>query len=261
MVTFDDLVSRLPADQRSIGAGRCYFGVPAAAAPELTVLDTMPPAPVAVSFLGGGEQAELVRAFTESPYAAVVESIDLGSSSYAPSRQRDHAAAVTALVEARLPQVQRLTLGVWDLFHNESGLHGHLGDITRLPNAMPSLENLALYGHFSLSEPLDLPRLRSFSVVLDDWTTGPNVPPLSQETVTRLLSSHLPTVEEIWLALTDYDDVPCRYRLPTALLEGTLTPRLTRLEVDAAALVDGEADRILSSRLARTARVDIDPGD
>jgi hypothetical protein len=256
--TFDEMVSRIPPDQRSVGDGHCYFGAPADRMRGLTALDAMPPRPVEVSFLGGGEQADLVRAFTESPYAAMVESINLGNSSYYLGRQLDYTAGVAALLDAHLPRVRRLALGVWDLFCNAHSIYGRLGDISRAPSAAPSLEVLELNGHFTLTGPLDLPTVRTLSVNLGDYVIGPDMPPLHQETVTHLLSSRMPAVEEIWLLLQNFAGGPYRYRLPAGFLDGAVAPSLACFEVDAAALDDGEADRIRTSRMARTtARVDI----
>lgn len=154
-----------------------------------------------------------------------------------------------------------MALGVTDPFTNAHEIHGHLGDLTeRLAAASATVQTLELYGHFALTRPLRLPRLRSLSVVLDDEVTGPNVPSLDPRTVTCLLTGDLPAVTDIWLALRSYDGDQIRYRLPALFLAGAGVPVLARFEVDAAALADGEAGRLRASPLSRRARVVIDPG-
>jgi truncated hemoglobin YjbI len=102
--TFDDLVARLPAGERAVDGRHCYFGVPAVDRHGFA----MPADPVGMSFLGGGEQADLVRAFTASPYAAMVEIAEVGNSSHLLGRDFELYGQFTLTAPLRLPTLHTL---------------------------------------------------------------------------------------------------------------------------------------------------------
>lgn len=87
---------------------------------------------------------------------------------------------------------------------------GNLGDITSMLQQMPNLEELHLYGNFSLSAPLLLERLKTLSVSTDSLYY--NIPQqVSNTTMQYLLGSqlgHLTTLELVFTALeTDEEDL------------------------------------------------------
>jgi hypothetical protein len=182
-------------------------------------------------FYLGANQYNLIESFTKSHYAKYVESLAIGDSSYGNGAGRDYSQIVKILAQGSFPGISILRLGVWELFSNSHCLYGTLGDISDLCRAMPNLEELWLYGSFSLLKPPVLKNLKKLYIELDDPITGINGGYISNETLCHLLSGHYPLLEELSAYLEIEDEEPRHeYTFPDAFLTGTSVPTLKKIE-------------------------------
>ncbi len=93
---------------------------------------------------------------------------------------------------------------------------------------------------------------------IDDPMTSLNDGPPDITTITALLSGNMPQPREASVDMSA--DLPRgvpRWRLPKVLLAGENVRHLDALELPGHVLADGEADRLLSSPLARRATITI----
>lgn len=265
VTTFEELLAEWPPRELSVqtGAGggiHCFVGVPADMGQGRVPFTTMPATPTGFSFLAGGGQAQLVAAFMASPYASSVESLEIGSSSYGLGRGGlDYGGCVRALSGADLPSLRQLHLGIFELFSNSHGAYGSIGDITSTLQGLPQLTQLGLHGLFTLTRPPALPHLRMLTLDIDDPVTGHDLGPPDARTVALLLSGTMPEVREIHI-LMSWPPPPgtAPWRLPPTFLRGENVPRLEHLSLPAQMLPDGETEALMSSPLARRARIDVE---
>lgn len=195
-----------------------------------------PAARVRVDFLAAPVQAELIAAFIDGPEALVVEELFIGTSQwYFKSYARedfpgyDMVEAVAALRGAYLPALRSLTLGDMEDLSGGLRMFGTVGEISHVFAAAPSLKYLGLHGNFTLDAPVRHDSLRTLEALFDNC--GVTGDPITQETFSALLSSSLPNLETLLLALTDGGDDD-DLNIPDAFLSPGHLPRLVDLELD-----------------------------
>jgi hypothetical protein len=216
------------------------------------VLAAVPQAPRSLCFVEAPDQAELVGALAASPEAATLEHLMIGTShDYARNRpiRYDMSAAVAALRGARWPALKHLSLGDMEQLFNGHAYYGKLGDVTHVFEAAPQLEELRLRGQFTLRGPVRHALLRDISVFVDD--IGVSGGPLSQDTVSRLLSSDLPALREICLSFDD-GDREADYVIPDGFFTGSRFPALTAFDMDC--LAPADAARLAAWKSERSRR-------
>jgi hypothetical protein len=215
-------------------------------------LEAVPGAPTSICFVEAPDQAELIAALAAGPEAATIDHLMIGTShDYAQKRAApyDMSAAVAALEGAQLPALRQLSLGDMELLFNGHAYYGRLGDVTHVFAVAPLLEELRLRGQFALSAPVRHGRLRELTAFLDD--IGVSGGPLSQETVTRLLSSELPSLSEASLSL-DEEEREVDYSIPDAFFTGPSFPALAAFAMDC--LTPEADDRLAAWKAARGVR-------
>jgi hypothetical protein len=228
MFSFLQRRSRFARALESFGLARCswsngqlWVGLPPNADYRRTPVDHIPERPGAVLFAEGPEQAELVAAFAAGPEARAVEHLMIGTTHdyIRPDRPLpyDMSGAVAALAAAKMPALERLSLGAMERLFNGHGYYGRLGDVTFVFEIAPNLVSLDLSGHFDLARPVRHDRLETLAVDVDE--VGVSGGPLTEETVAHILSSRFPRLRECELAL-DADDAP-PYAIPEVFLAGT----------------------------------------
>ncbi len=111
---------------------------------------------------------------------------------------------------------------------NGHAYYGRVGDITPVFAAAPNLERLEVCGCFALTRAVHHDRLEALTILLDE--IGVSGGPLSQATVTNLLSSRSLRLRECELAL-DEDFAPL-YDIPDAFFSGDGFPALEAFAMD-----------------------------
>jgi hypothetical protein len=177
----------------------CFFGVPSKAYPGFETLETTPRQCQGMYFYLGIDYPTLAASFAQSKYPAQLKRFAFGNCTYhlGSNSNLDYAPMIEALTSAEFPELEVCQLGVCELFHNAEDRYGRLGDVSKLVNNMPSLKELGLYGSFDLSEPLYLPELEKIEVFVADFWPSELLVPLTQETVTNLLSSNFPKLIDL----------------------------------------------------------------
>jgi len=140
----------------------------------------------------------------------------------------DMSGAVAALANAAMPALKRLSLGAMERLFNGHGYYGKVGDITPIFGTAPNLEELDVSGCFELVRPVRHERLEVLTANVDE--IGVSGGPLTQETVTHILSSSFPLLRECQLAL-DADEVEL-YELPEIFFTGSGFPKLDAFYMD-----------------------------
>jgi hypothetical protein len=227
----------------------CFFGVPQSEYFGWTVMDAIPKELKGIHFYLGGEPEELISAFALSEYPQSLERLDIGNSSYAIGRNQDYRALISTIENTEFPNLKQLELGIWEQFCNAHSMYGKLGDVTKLVTNCPLVSKLGLYGCFELNRSLRLSSLKDITVTLDDFTTGSNGGFISQATLSNLLDSYFPTLEQASLDLNCEEDQN-GYIFSDLFLAGKNMPRLKRLEI-AGGFLRGEKERLLESPICR----------
>lgn len=229
----------------------CFLGVPPDELYGRKALIELPEKVLGLHFCLGSDCEDAIRAFAASPVPQQLERFSIGDSSYVLGKGRNYSKVTEILAEIEFPNLKIFEYGAWQLFSNAHSLLGSLGDVTGLLNRMPNLEGLSLSGCFELSRPLAFPRLKNFDVELADCVTGINGGFISQVTLSHLLCSDYPALEDFFLDL-DCDDNPYGYQFPEQFLQGTRLPMLRQLEITGGFLA-GEKEQLLVSPLGKRA--------
>lgn len=221
------------------GLGNCsttgetiWLGLPPNAEHRRAPLTAEPRAPRSLCFVEAPDQEPLIAALAASAEAGTVEHLMIGTShDYIPNRpiRYDMSAAIAALSGARWPALKHLSLGGMELLFNGHAYYGKLGDVTAVFDAAPQLEELRLHGQFMLRGPARHDRLQDLSVFVDD--IGVSGGPLTQDTVSNLLSSDFPVLRNICLSLEDGDRGD-DYIIPDDFFDGAQFPALTAFDMD-----------------------------
>lgn len=217
-------------------------------------LEKMPTNPEAIAFLGLPNQEEILEAFIQTEYAEKIRKLTFGCSSECPhiaylETNFNYINQVNILSKGSFPNLRSFSLGEWWLFSNSSDANGQLGDISALLAKCESLEALYIYGHFELSRPLQLKKLKTLEVRTEgDLIRG--LEPISQATFDNLLSQPLPAVESIYLSILC--EKKQYYVFPEEFLNGQNTPNIKGLDLDAGVFLPVERERFKNSALAKT---------
>lgn len=194
------------------------------------------------------DQAGLIDALTKSREAGEVTSMLIGTShDYANGRPKslDMSATVSRLANGHFPALEKLSLGDMEQLYNGHRGFGRIGDITGIFHAAPNLRDLSLHGQFSMSRSVRHDTLTDFSAWLDD--VGVSGGPVSQQTISHLLSSSFPRLKEADLDLEE-GDRETDYVIPDAFFEGGM-PALTGFGMNC--LAPGSAQRLAEWKAGR----------
>lgn len=256
MDQFSTLINALPAEQKSYQhrpstALTCSFGIPSSAEEAGRPLTSLAAGCTGFEFILGERGLPLVTAFAASDFPAQTERLAVGYCSYNPQYdQCDLRPLINALSQTEFPKLKQLYLGDYFLYVNGPGATGWLGDVTPILNHSPALQYLSLVGNFSLTTNLSLPELTELSVELDDYQSSLNRGPISDETLTYLLSSHFSKLEQVFLDLSIDANVDTYYSLPDIFLQGSRMPALHKLEITGQYKA-GELDKLAASPLCQ----------
>lgn len=210
--------------------GDCFFGVPGDELYGRQVLETIPDGTNSFHFYLGADAIDLMKAFVNSNYPSSLEYLAIGNSCYNFGSGFDYAAITQTLSEAVYPKLKSFEFGVWQLFSNSHAGYGKLGELSGLLKTMSQVEALALYGHFTLNNTIDMPHLRQLQIVMDDPVTGMNGGNISPETFSNFLMSSFPNLKTAYIDLEN-EDSEHEYQFPADFFSGQTCPSLEKLEI------------------------------
>lgn len=215
----------------SISGADLWIGLPPDQSFRRMPVTVVPESPQSVLFVEGPVQADLISAFVAGLEAATVENLMIGTSHDYISGHRtpyDFAAAMAALMTARMPALKRLIVGDMELLFNGHGYFGQLGDMTAVWDVAPNLETLRICGRAEFSRPMRHETLKTLSLTADDISghSGPTAP----ESVNNLLCSHFPRLRELDLSLEV--DGAGAYTIPEMFYNGRHMPALSEVSID-----------------------------
>ncbi len=202
------------------------FGMDADAAP----LDDIPPQTKGLYLYYGAGIKSLLAEILHTPVAANLEYLTIGITHHHSDDYADYSAISKLLSNVHLPKLKRLEYGIDEPIANTPCIYGNLGDITSALKNMPNLEELFLYGNFSLTEPIDLPQLITLETLQNDIGTNINGGKISNHTLQHLLTSKFESLRLLSVNLLFNDNLH-EYSLPEAFLKGESTPGLKSLEL------------------------------
>ena len=241
MNKFAQEIAKIPSDKKSFkvydkpghdSLHICYFGVPSYEEFDRYKLEFIPSTVNYFCFYLGGEQEKLIQAFIESDYAEKIEYLAIGNSSYSYGNSMNYSQLVSLLSQADFPKLKSLSLGVWALFSNSHCSYGYLGDVTMLLEKLTHIEKLGLYGNFELSSTLNFNNLKDLTVLVADFMAGTCRTPISNLTLSNLLNSQFPLLEEADIDLEHYEDTEIDdYTFTDNFLNLCSTPCLRKLEI------------------------------
>jgi len=239
---------------RNSPVNTCFFGVPSNEQYGRVPLKIVPEIVPEVLFLMDSDQSDLVEAFIHSKQCQTLSKLIIGCSSYS-RRVPNYAQGISILKNADCPELKVLSLGEWVTFHNAHTVSGQLGDITPVLQNLSHVEELSLYGHFELAEPITFPNLKEINVE--------NGGPISNATLSNLLRSSFPKLDTLFFDLdcenyylkpTELDmDCPeyeTRYTFPDAFLSGDHLPLVSCIEI-AGGFAAGEKVKLSESSLGK----------
>ena len=258
MTTFQEECSKVQPELRCVQScegkftnwqeNDCFFGVPVDEIYGRKPLNTIPKNAKSFHFYLGSNSEALIKAFVKSEYAHSVERLHIGDSCYQNGKGCEYENILTILSEGKYPNLKYLQLGVWQLFSNSHCAFGTLGDVTPLLAKLENLEELFLYGSFQLTSSLELKHLKLLNIESEDPVTGLNIGASAPDSISNLLSSFMPSLNEAFIDLeNDRSKMP--YLIPEVFLEGKKFPKLTKLEMTGKYLA-GEKERLMLSELA-----------
>ena len=216
---------------------------------DRTPMDRVPDKPHTVLFWNGRYQTDLLRAFLESPQAQTVRALSIGANSLIDT-ETEYEELVALLRTARLPALELLGLGEYELFSNESSAYGKIGDLTDVIPRFPTVRSLWLFGNFELTRPIVFPAMEQLRVQLDDPVTAINGGPISNATLANLLCSWMPKVTDIDIDLS-CDGEPIQYTFPIPFLDGGGMPELSLLTIKGKFAETSAGDELFNSLLGR----------
>lgn len=211
--------------------GDCFFGVGKGHIDSGRTLRTIPAKSKGFHFYLGSQHHELFKAFCESDLPAVTKSLYIGNTSSYHYPGTDYRAFTATLLQTDWPCLERLELGVWQLFCNSQTLYGHIGAIDGLSTVAPALRHLEICGRIELSCPTVFPNLESLSFSTADTCTGAEDSQIAPETLLHLLSHPMPMLRELYVDLDPDDDSGPIFDLPVGFPSKIRLPRLSKLEI------------------------------
>lgn len=249
---FEDALRDYGYSRCSLAGATLFIGLGHEEGYDRQPIDGMPAGATRFLFVEAPRQADLIARFLASDDVNRAEHLFIGTShDYArarPPEGYDFHLAVAALAGGRFPSIRTVSLGDMELLFNGHRGYGSLGDIAPVFDALPNMVDLELFGNFALSRPVRHDKLKTIAVWVDD--VGVSGGRLSRETVTNLLSSSFPALEEIDLDLEDGDE-GLVYSLPEAFPAGKILPALQAFSMTN--LSPEDAERVARWREARAA--------
>ncbi|WP_344799762.1 endonuclease V [Litoribacillus peritrichatus] len=213
--------------------------------------------PSGVQFYIGSAHLNIFKSYVNSSFPSKVYDLFVGSSteSYQPEDSTvfanlDYSIVTEILSRASYPKLKVFRYGVTELFCNAEGVNGAVGDITELLEKMPNLECLEVGGSFTLSKPLNLPKLKELAIcIVDGWDTSFSKEP-TEETFTNLFKSNLPSLNDLTINFNCYGDFErnTNYTFPDDFLTSKSMPNLSYIEISGL-FKQGEIKRLKESSI------------
>ena len=199
---------------------------------NLAPLTAIPPDLTRVEFLAAPHQADLITTFCNSPESGQIETLTVGTSHHFAEQKHplpyDMSPAIKAL-DQPLPKVKTLSLGDMLQLFNGGQYYGRLGAIDRIFHLFPALENLQLFGQFSLNSPCTHNGLKTIEATAD--SIGVSGGPIAQSTVTHLLDSKFENLTRLFLELEE-EDAEEPYAIPSTFPDPARLPNLGHIHID-----------------------------
>lgn len=219
----------------------CLFGVPAdnhLRFGQRVPLEQIPRSVAGFGFYMSDQNLDLVRALVRTKIPQQLKTLLVGGttfgysldlSAYQTESTGEYRNLIRELSQVEYPQLESLGLGVYELYCNDGTIFYPIGDVTRILQNVPVVQELWLCGHFELTQRCVFPELTEINVEMeDDWS--PEVPPLSQASLDNLLHSEFPKLDELYIDLASAALSPT-YEIPSEFLSGTDVPTLRKLEM------------------------------
>lgn len=218
----------------------CLFGVPAdnhLRSGRRVPLQQIPSSVAGFGFYMSDHNLELARALVRTKLPQQLKTLHVGGttfshsldlSAYQTESRGEYRNLIEELSQVDFPQLESLCLGVYELYCNDGTIYYPIGDVTRILQKVPVVQQLWLCGHFELTQCGVFPELTELNVEMEDeWY--PEVPPLSQASLDNLLQSELPKLDELYINLASASLSPT-YEIPSDL-SGANVPSLRKLEI------------------------------
>lgn len=159
--------------------------------------------------------SEPVSAFAESGYPAQTVALQIGSSGTVSLEYSD---SISILTETSFPKLESLELGLTITDVNFTDSHGVIGELSGIIEKCPALTSLGIYGTWNLNRRVDLTELEELDIQVPHDGDLLQCPPITQSSLTNLLSSKLPISPSffaIHLHLADHFlNQPMYYQIP-----------------------------------------------
>tara|TARA_R110001592_G_scaffold363175_1_gene680971 strand:+ start:11049 stop:11888 length:840 start_codon:yes stop_codon:yes gene_type:complete len=224
----EKVILELPKKQRSIDRDKTalMIGVPQTEHNGYMVLDGIPKDCDSISILLGGKSSHIVEALVKSGLPQQLRSICIGHCDYTPAGSSfNYEKIIELLSETSFPLIERLSLGVDELYCNRDGwAPSLLGDLTNLLENLQSLESLVIHGNFQLDRPIHFKRLRNLEVITSDGE------PVTSMTHDSLLTSDFGVLEDAWLSLGGSNI--SNYIFPDTFINAENLPHIQRIEIE-----------------------------
>jgi len=218
-----------------------------------------------IEFYIGSTHFDLFEAYVNSSFPAKANTLFVGHSTdnYIPSEPTeiypdypyDYSLITKILSKGSYPNLKKFSLGVSELFYNGCGHSGAIGEVTELLEKMPNIDDLLLNGSFSLTKPLNLPKLKELEISIVGMIDNELSEAPSQETFLNLFKSNLPAIEKL---IIDFDcdgdfESGLSYSFPEEFLNGQSMPNLNVLEI-AGLFKSGEMEALKESAIFETCK-------
>ena len=159
--------------------------------------------------------SEPVSAFAESEYPAQTVALQIGSSGTVALEYSD---SISILAETTFPKLESLELGLTITDVNFTDSHGVIGELSGIIEKCPALSSLGIYGTWNLNRRVDLTELEELNIQVPHYGDLTQCPPITQSSLTNLLSSKLP-ISPSFFAIhlhpaDDFLDRPMYYQIP-----------------------------------------------
>jgi len=232
-------ILRIPPEQRFFtGKGArlldyycndaCVFGYGTYS--NVAPLSFIPPETKGLYFYYGAGIKDLLEEILKLDLVNNLECMAIGITHNNANDYADYSEISKLLSNSHFPKLRFFEYGVDELIANEHCIYGNLGNITDVLGNMPGLEKLYLYGNFELTKPLDLPQLADLEVLMDDYVLHINGGKISNETLQKILSSDLESIQILSLYM-DFNDQNYDYSIPETFLSGQHMSKLKMFEL------------------------------
>lgn len=184
-----------------------------------------------ICFYLGDQSIEIIERFLNSPYAATVEELYIGISTYAEGGGCDYVAIAEMLSDYHLPCLKSFDFGGHELFCNTNPIAGRLGNVTRfLATHSGTLETIELSGQLEIDHPISFPRLKSLSIWSAAFWDWYEFGPSDSRLLSTVLDAQFPRLEELCIDVL-FEEEDLKYEFGNIEFSQSQYPRLMQIDL------------------------------